>query len=189
MENKEGEGEEEKGQMSKEEEDLKAKVLLLEEKIRECEKKAESYLTQLKYLQADFENFRRMFEAEVNRRVMNVKERLMLALIPIKEDLERAIQAANEDSPLLKGVKIVAENFRAALSKEGLEEIEALGAKFDPNLHEAFSYVSKEDCEDGVITAVIRKGYKLGGKVIRPSLVEVNKRRTEAQQEGYSNTN
>ena len=168
-----------------EEEDLKAKVLLLEEKINECEKKAENYLTQLKYLQADFENYRRMFEAEVNRRVMSVKEALMLALIPIKEDLERAIQAANEDSPLLRGVKIVAENFRAVLAKEGLEEIEALGAKFDPNLHEAFSYVSKEGCEDGVITAVIRKGYKLGGKVIRPSLVEVNKRRTEAQQEGY----
>jgi molecular chaperone GrpE len=75
---------------------------------------------------------------------------------------------------------MVAENFKAVLAKEGLEEIEALGAKFDPNLHEAFSYVSREDCEDEVITAVIRKGYKLGGKVIRASLVEVNKRRKEA---------
>ncbi len=188
MEAEEGKQKEEKDQRVKEEEDLKARILLLEEKIRECEKRAENYLTQLKYLQADFENYRRMFEAEVSRRVMGVKEGLMLALITIKEDLERAIEAAAEDSPLLEGVKMVAENFKAVLAKEGLEEIEALGAKFDPNLHEAFSYVSKEDCEDGIITAVIRKGYKLDGKVIRASLVEVNKRRTEAQK-GYSNIN
>jgi len=174
--------------MVKEEEDLKAKILLLEEKIRECEKRAENYLTQLKYLQADFENYRRMFEAEVNRRVMSAKEEMILALIPIKEDLERAIEAAAEDSPLLEGVRMVAENFNAVLAKAGLEEIEAFGAKFDPNLHEAFSYVSKEDCEDGIITAVIRKGYKLGGKVIRASLVEVNKRRRETQ-ESYGNIN
>jgi len=180
------EGKQKREQIIKEEEDLKAKILLLEEKIKECEKKAESYLTQLKYLQADFENFRKMFEAEVNRRVIGVKESLMLALISIKEDLERAIQAATEDSPLLKGLKMVAENFKAVLAKEGLEEIDALGAKFDPNLHEAYSYVNKEELEDGVITAVIRKGYKLGGKVIRASLVEVNKRRREAQ-EGYGN--
>jgi molecular chaperone GrpE len=184
MENGEGGRKEEGERMIKEGEDLKARILLLEEKIKECEKKAESYLTQLKYLQADFENFRRMFEGEVNRRVMGVKEGLMLALIPIKEDLERAIQAAAEDSPLLEGVKMVAESFKAVLAKEGLEEIEALGAKFDPNLHEAFSYVSREDVEDGVITAVIRKGYKLGSKVIRASLVEVNKRRREAQDYG-----
>jgi len=175
MEDEEGKQKEE-GEQPVKEEDLKAKILLLEEKIKECEKKAENYLTQLKYLQADFENYRRMFEAEVNRRVMSAKEELILALIPIKEDLERAIQAASEDSPLLRGVKMVAENFKSVLTREGLEEIEALGAKFDPNLHEAFSYVSKEDCEDGVITAVFRKGYKLGGKVIRASLVEVNKR-------------
>ncbi|NHV97631.1 MAG: nucleotide exchange factor GrpE [Thaumarchaeota archaeon] len=183
MENKEGK-QKEQGKQIVEEEDLKGKILLLEEKIKECEKRAENYLTQLKYLQADFENYRKMFEAEVSRRVMSAKEGLILALIPIKEDLERAIQAAGEDSPLLKGVKMVAENFKAVLAKEGLEEIEALGAKFDPNLHEALSYVSKEDSEDGVITAVIRKGYKLGGKVIRASLVEVNKRRTEAQDYG-----
>jgi len=188
MLDEEGEQKEQREQTVKEE-DLEAKILLLEEKIKECEKRAENYLIQLRYLQADFENYRRMFEAEVNRRVMSVKEELMLALIPIKEDLELAIQAAaGEDSPLLKGVKMVAENFKSVLAKEGLEEIEALGAKFDPNLHEAFSYVSKEDCEDGVITAVIRKGYKLGGKVIRASLVEVNKRRIEAQ-EGYGNIN
>ena len=185
MENEEGKQKEQEKQIVKEEEDLKAKILLLEEKIKECEKRAENYLTQLKYLQADFENYRKMFETEVSRRVMSAKEGLILALIPIKEDLERAIQAAGEDSPLLKGVKMVAENFKAVLTKEGLEEIEALGTKFDPNLHEAFSYVSKEDSEDGVITAVIRKGYKLGGKVIRASLVEVNKRLKEAQ--NYSN--
>ncbi|MEM3073533.1 MAG: nucleotide exchange factor GrpE, partial [Nitrososphaerales archaeon] len=103
-------------------------------------------------------------------------------LIPIKEDLERAIAAlSDKNSSLLEGVKVVAENLKAVLSKEGLEEIEALGAKFDPNLHEAYSYVSKEDCEDGVITSVIRKGYKLNGKVIRASLVEVNKREEAAQ--------
>jgi len=187
MENEEGK-QEEKEKTIKEEEDLKTKILFLEEQIKECEKKAERYLNQLRYLQADFENFRKMFEAEVNRRVMSAKESLLLALIPIKEDLERAIEAASEDSPLLRGVKIIAENFKTVLAKEGLEEIEALGSKFDPNLHEAFSYVSKEDSEDGIITAVIRKGYKLGGKVIRASLVEVNKRRKETQ-EGYDNIN
>jgi len=171
---------EEGDQKLKEDEDLKARILILEDKIKECEKKAENYLIQLKYLQADFENYRKKFEAEVSRRVMSVKEDLMLALIPIKEDLERAIQAADEDSSLLEGVKMVAENLRSVLTREGLEEIDALGAKFNPNLHEAFSYVSKEDCEDGVITAVIRKGYKLSGKVIRASLVEVNKRQLES---------
>lgn len=178
------EEEKEANEQTMKEEGLKAKILILEEKIKECEKRVENHLTQLKYLQADFENYRKMFEAEVSRRVMGVKERLMLVLIPIKEDLERAIQAAGEDSPLLRGVKMVAENFKAVLTNEGLEEIEDLGAKFDPNLHEAFSYVNKEECEDGVITAVIRKGYKLGGKVIRASLVEVNKRRTEAKDYG-----
>ena len=82
MENGEGGRKEDGERMIKEGEDLKARILLLEEKIKECEKKAESYLTQLKYLQADFENFRRMFEGEVNRRVMGVKEGLMPAPDP-----------------------------------------------------------------------------------------------------------
>ncbi|MEM3651925.1 MAG: nucleotide exchange factor GrpE [Nitrososphaerales archaeon] len=169
-------------QEQSEEEVLRAKVALLEEKIKECEKKSEIYLTQLKYLQADFENYRKRFEVELERKVALFKEALMLNLIPIKEDLERAIAAlSDKNSSLLEGVKVVAENLKAVLSKEGLEEIEALGAKFDPNLHEAYSYVSKEDCEDGVITSVIRKGYKLNGKVIRASLVEVNKREEAAQ--------
>lgn len=161
---------------------LKAKITLLEEKIKECEKKAEVYLTQLKYLQADFENYRKMFESEVGRRVAMVKESIILNLIPIKEDLERAIAAgSSENSPLLEGIRMVAENLKTVLAKEGLEEIDALGAKFDPNLHEAYSYVSKEDCEDGIITSVLRKGYKLNGKVIRASLVEVNKKEKARQ--------
>ncbi len=174
--------ESEAAQQNVEEEALRARTLLLEEKVKECEKRAETYITQLKYLQADFENYRKRFESEVNRRIAIMKERIMLDLIPIKEDLERAIAAeSGGNSPLLEGVRMVAENLNAVLAKEGLEEIDAVGAKFDPNLHEAYAYVSKEDCEDGVITSVIRKGYKLDGKVIRASLVEVNKRQIETQ--------
>ncbi len=156
---------------------LRARINDLEFRLKESEEKVERYLTQLKYLQADFENYRKRFDNEVNRRVASEKERILNSLITVKEDMERAMQARNsEASVLLQGLKIVYDNLKALLTREGVREIDALGAKFDPNLHEALSYVSREDCEDGIITAVIRPGYTLNGKVLRASLVEINKR-------------
>ncbi|MDQ3867338.1 MAG: nucleotide exchange factor GrpE, partial [Actinomycetota bacterium] len=106
--------------------------------------------------------------------VARAHERLMKALLPVLDDLERALEAASEheEAKLEEGVGLVARELRSALQREGLEEIETDG-RFDPHVHEALLSQPSEQ-EEGAVLEVLQKGYRLGDRVLRPARVVVS---------------
>jgi molecular chaperone GrpE len=126
---------------------------------------------------ADFENFRRRMQREKEETAVYANQKLLLNLLPVLDNLERALAttAVAGDEKLRQGVELTARSFRDTLAKEGLTPVEAVGQIFDPNLHEAVMTVEAADKEDGTIIAEFQKGYKLGDRVIRPSMVQVVK--------------
>jgi molecular chaperone GrpE len=144
----------------------------LEQDLSEKTKLAEERLNQLKYLQADFDNYRKKFEKEKEDIIRLANEKLIKELLIIVDDFERCLEQF-ENSEAKNGLILVQRNFFKILEKHGLKQIEALGKKFDPNLHEA---VIKEtsDEEDGFVLEELQKGFMLKSKVIRPSMVKVS---------------
>ena len=134
----------------------------------------DEYLDLLQRAKADFENYRKRALRDQERLVAHAHERLVKELLPILDDLERALEAAerHEEAALVDGVKLVRESLRGALEKEGLAEIETEGA-FDPHVHEAVLAQPGNGAEPGSVLDVVQRGYRLGDKVVRPARVIV----------------
>ena len=134
----------------------------------------DEYLALAQRVQADFENYRKRALRDQERLVAHAHERLVRELLPIVDDLERALEAAerHEEAQLVDGVKLVEKSLRAALAKEGLTEIDTSG-RFDPHVHEALLTQPAEDAEPGSVVGVVQRGYRLGDKVVRPARVIV----------------
>lgn len=147
----------------------------LKRELEEERVKAESYLTQLKYLQADFDNYRKKVEREICEAEERGKEKLIVKLLTIKDDLERAAATA-KDKAVGEGLTIILNQLNKLLEEEGVVEIQAIGQQFDPEKHEAVAYTTRNDCEENTITSELRKGYMMRGRVIRTSIVEVSRR-------------
>lgn len=133
---------------------------------------------QLARTQADWENYKRRVAREKEELVAFANQRLLLGLLPVLDNLDRAIATAPApgDEKLRQGVEMTARSFRDTLAKEGVAEIEAApGQPFDPVLHEAVMTVENPSFEEDQIVLEFQKGYKLGDRVIRPSRVQVNK--------------
>jgi molecular chaperone GrpE len=145
----------------------------VEERLAEAEAKAEEHLDQLKRLAAEFDNYRKRVARDQAALVERAAERLVKELLPVLDDLERALEAAeaHEEAKLEDGVRLVHRSLAAALSKEGLEAIPTDGA-FDPHVHEALLSQPSE-AEEGTVIEVLQKGYKLGDRVLRPARVVV----------------
>ena len=122
---------------------------------------------------ADFDNFRKRALRERQEFVTLANERLVQDLLPILDDLERALEAAaqHQEAQLEEGVRLTHRALAALLERNGVKEIET-GAKFDPHVHEAL-LSQPSDAEEGSVIEVVQKGYKLGDKVIRPARVVV----------------
>jgi len=134
----------------------------------------DEYLADLQRLAAEFENYRKRAAREQERFVAHAHERLVRELLPILDDLERALEAAerHEEAALVEGVRLVEQSLRKALAKEGLVEIETDGP-FDPHVHEALLTQPHEQAAPGSVLEVVQRGYRLGGKVVRPARVIV----------------
>jgi molecular chaperone GrpE len=146
----------------------------LEERIGLLERERDEYLDDLKRVAADFDNYRKRALRDQEALAALAHERLVKELLPVLDDLERALVAAeeHEEAKLEDGVRLVHRELRDALSKEGLVEIDTDG-EFDPHIHEALlTQPSAED--DGAILQVIQKGYRLGDRVLRPARVVVS---------------
>lgn len=128
-------------------------------------------------LHAEFENYRRRMQREKEEVALYGNQRLLLNLLPVLDNLERALATPPTpgDERLRQGVELTARSFQAILEKEGITPIEAVGTPFDPNLHEAMMTEEDPEQEDGVVLAEFQKGYRLGDRVIRASMVKVNK--------------
>ena len=133
----------------------------------------DDYLDQLQRLKAEFDNYRKREARLQSERAQHAAERLVKELLPVVDDLERALEAAeqHEEAKLEDGVRLVHRALRDMLRKEGLEEIET-GGKFDPHVHEAL-LSQPSDADEGSVIEVVQKGYRLGDRVLRPARVVV----------------
>jgi molecular chaperone GrpE len=134
----------------------------------------DEYLALAQRVQADFENYRKRAVRDQERLVAHAHERLVRDLLPILDDLERALEAAerHEEAALVDGVRLVQQSLRGALEKEGLSEI-ATDGPFDPHVHEALLSRPDDDAEPGAVLEVVQRGYRLGDRVVRPARVIV----------------
>jgi molecular chaperone GrpE len=134
----------------------------------------DEYLDALQRLKAEFDNYRKRTLRDQEALVARASERLVAALLPVLDDLGRALEAAesHEEAKLEEGVRLVHRALADALAREGLLEIETDGL-FDPNVHEAL-LAQPSDAEPGSVLDVVQKGYRLGDRVLRPARVIVS---------------
>ena len=133
-----------------------------------------------KYLRllAEYDNFRKRTAREIDSILQRGSDKLVTELLPILDNLDRATEHRNDKTTYeeyVKGIALIEDQFRAVLSRAGLEPIEVVGKPFDPNLHDALLQVESNDYESGIISAEAEKGYMLGGRVLRHSKVIVSK--------------
>jgi molecular chaperone GrpE len=152
--------------------ELEKQVTALEERAALLEKERDEHLDDLKRVAAEFENYRKRVARDQASLAARAHERLVKELLPVLDDLERALEACDsERGRVEEGVRLVQRELQEALGKEGLVEIETNG-NFDPHVHEALlSQPSEQD--DGAILEVLQKGYRLGDRVLRPARVVV----------------
>lgn len=146
----------------------------LELKLKEAEEKAkesfDKYLRQV----AEFDNYRKRTTAEKAAMYSNGVRDTVEKLLPVVDNFERAVNSATDtEDPLYTGVLMILKQLRDVLTELGVEEIPAEGEPFDPNYHNAVMHIDDENCDDNVVVEVFQKGYKLGDKVIRHSMVKV----------------
>jgi molecular chaperone GrpE len=142
--------------------------------LAEVTRERDEYLDALQRLKAEFDNYRKRTARDQEQLAARAHERLVHELLPVLDDLERALAAAeeHEEAQLEEGVRLVHRSLVEALRKEGLAEIETDGA-FDPHVHEALLSQPDDEKESGAILDVLQKGYRIGDKVVRPARVIV----------------
>jgi molecular chaperone GrpE len=136
----------------------------------------EELRSRLAYLAAEFDNYRKRVAREKEALVAYGNERLLRAILPFLDNLERAMSLSDSSGPstgLLSGVRLTYDQFLNELRKFGLEPISAEGEIFDPNLHEAIAQVPWEGKPEGTVLSEARKGYLLNGRLLRPAQVTV----------------
>ena len=133
----------------------------------------DEYLDALRRLKAEFDNYRKRAQRDQASLVARAGERIVAGLLPVVDDLERALQAAeqHEEAKLEDGVRLVHRSLESLLEREGLEEIPTEG-RFDPHVHEALLSQPSE-ADEGSVIEVLQKGYRLGDRVLRPARVVV----------------
>ena len=144
----------------------------------EVEEKLNSEIEELKNqllrLQADFVNYKNRTEREKSNSIILANEGLILKLLPVLDNFNRAFTHVNIEDEAIRGFVMIKEQFESILKTEMVEEIESDGAVFDPNLHNAVMTESKDGVESGIVLETFEKGYKIKDKVIRPSMVKVS---------------
>lgn len=149
---------------------------MLQKSLQEEKNRAEQYLTSLKYLKAEFENYQKRIAKDMDELVKRGSERLARKLLGIIDDFERTINASKavgDQSKLLTGVEMILKELLKVLKSEGIVKIEAIGKKFDPGLHEAVMVTQTDKCPPDTVVEELRAGYKFEGRVLRPSMVAV----------------
>jgi molecular chaperone GrpE len=147
----------------------------LKKNLAEEKEKAEKYLDNWRRAEADFSNYRKRTDQEKTDIAHNTTCSVILAMLPAVDDFERAlasIPAESQKLPWVEGMTLIYKKMHSALEALGVEEVCALGQQFEPSLHEAMAHV---EGKEGEVMAEIEKGYRVKGKLIRPSRVLVGK--------------
>jgi molecular chaperone GrpE len=141
--------------------------------LKEAEAKIIEYKDGWARSQADFQNFKKRMERDNELMYANMKGDIIKKVLPALDDLERALQNRPADDAWANGIELIARKMQTMLDNEGVTRIEAKGAAFDPNFHEAISHEPSDEVESGFVIDVVQNGYMLGERVIRPALVRV----------------
>ncbi len=159
---------------------LRAELESVKSELKKAKESSESSLNKMEYLMADFDNYRKQMEKQVASKAESIKAELLLKFLNIRDDYLRALsvarQSKSEQIVVIEGLEGILKNIDSLLASEGVREIEAIGTPFDPNVHDAIAYSARDDLAENTVTAEIRKGYMLNGRVLRPSLVEISKK-------------
>ncbi|MBR2786610.1 MAG: nucleotide exchange factor GrpE [Clostridia bacterium] len=145
----------------------------LKEKLEAQKKEVEDREDRLKRLMAEFDNFKKRSAKEREGLYNSLLSDIAVSLLPVVDNLEKAASVATEDENYKIGVEMVLKQFKEVLKANGINEIETVGKTFDPELHEAISSVDDPELQSQEIKEEYRKGYMIGDKVIRHSLVVV----------------
>ena len=145
----------------------------LNKDLEEQKIKTDEYFEHLKRNMAEFDNYKKRVSKEKESLYSTITSDIISDLLPIMDNFNAALQADSKDLPFKEGMQMIYNQVTDTLKKLGLEEIEALNLTFDPNLHEAVMHVEDENYKEKEVVEVFRKGYKIGDKVIRHSMVKV----------------
>jgi molecular chaperone GrpE len=158
---------------------LEKELSRIDEERQKAIEAADDNLNKLRYLMADFDNYRKRMEKQVESRISQGKAELILKFLSIQDDLTRAIKTANQSESehvVIEGLESILRNIETLFDAEGVKEIETMGTPFDPNVHDAIGFKYDDSVPENTVIAEIRKGYLMSDKVLRPSLVEISKR-------------
>lgn len=145
----------------------------LKEELDSLRAENEEQEDRIKRLMAEFENFKKRSAKEREQLYNSIISDIAISFLPVIDNLEKAVSVKTEDENYRVGVELVLKQFKEVLANNGIKEIEAVGKTFDPELHEAVSSVEDESLGTQEIKEEYRKGYMIGNKVIRHSLVVV----------------
>ena len=146
-----------------------------EDDLAKVRRERDEYLALAQRAQADFENYRKRAAKEAAAAGQRAKSGLVGELLPVIDNLERALQSAAEaEAHLADGVRLVHSELIAVLARNGVEQFDPAGEKFDPSFHEALSTREQDGADVGVVLDVVEKGYSLNGTVLRPARVVVS---------------
>jgi molecular chaperone GrpE len=146
-----------------------------EDPLARLERERDEYLDMARRAQADFENYRKRAAKEAAAAGQRAKSGLVRELLPVVDNLERALASAGEgEQHLAEGVRLVHAELIAVLERNGVEQFDPSGERFDPGEHEALSMRSQDGEESGVVLDVVEKGYRANGTILRPARVVVS---------------
>lgn len=155
---------------------LKEEIDNLKSQLEEKTKKCEEYFSMLQRTAAEFDNYKKRTVKEKEAIYTDAMSDVVASFLPVVDNIERALLASEKEADfkaLREGIELIYRQFKEIMTKLGVEEIKALGEKFDPNLHNAVMHIEDSEYEENVIVEEFQKGYKFKDKVIRHSMVKV----------------
>jgi len=158
----------------------------LKERVEELERSSAEHKDKYLRAVADFENFRKRVQRESEIACRSTMEGLMLELLPVMDNFERAVAASENNAShesLHKGIDLIRRQLSETLTRHGLEQYSCLGQEFDPRRAEAVSFVHSDECEENTVVEEQCMGYRCGERVLRPARVVVAKTRPDAGKE------
>ena len=158
---------------------LKEDLAVLKEELLAAKKSSDNNLNKLKYMMAEFDNYRKQMEKQIDSKIESGKAELLLKFLSLRDDYVRALEMAKQsksEDVVIEGLEGILKNFDSLLKSEGVMEIETIGTPFDPNVHDVIGFSHEDEIEENIITKEIRKGYMLNNKVLRPSLVLISRK-------------
>jgi molecular chaperone GrpE len=158
---------------------LKEDLAILKEELLAARKSSDNNLNKLKYMMAEFDNYRKQMEKQIDSRIESGKAELLVKFLSLRDDYLRALEMAKQsksETVVIEGLEGILKNFDSLLKSEGVMEIETIGTPFDPNVHDVIGFSHEDEVEENIITKEIRRGYMLNNKVLRPSLVLISRK-------------